>query len=264
MKRLLLLLPVAVLLAACGDDAEPVVAAQPDPDQRYRVASATVLESTEHGPQLCLGGVAESYPPQCGGLDLVGWDWADVPQAETASGTTWAAVSVIGTYDGEVFTVAEVGAPEPFTGDDHDFAPICDDFDADATESVFDADLSGIDGIAGVWVSDPSGDDWDGPFVVNVIATPGNGDSVRAAVAERWTGALCVEERDQPTEADLAAIQAQLTEDGVPFEVSSSGTDVLRGVVYADVVLADAAAIDYAAERWGDAVELRGLLVPVP
>ena len=28
-------------------------------------------------PELCLGPIAESYPPQCGGPALVGWDWAD-------------------------------------------------------------------------------------------------------------------------------------------------------------------------------------------
>jgi hypothetical protein len=28
-------------------------------------------------PEVCLGPVAESYPPQCNGPELVGWEWGD-------------------------------------------------------------------------------------------------------------------------------------------------------------------------------------------
>lgn len=37
---------------------------------RFRIAT-TVLENEQHGPQLCVG-VAQSLPPQCGGLDISG------------------------------------------------------------------------------------------------------------------------------------------------------------------------------------------------
>ena len=260
MRRALLLGALLLVAGACGDEETPVTTT-PDPDQRYRIASVTVLESPEHGPQLCLGGVAESYPPQCGGIDVTNWAW-DTATAESANGTTWVTVSLTGTYDGEAFTVDGVGEPEPFEGDDHDFSPICDDFDPDAGRASLDVDLSDIDGLAAVWVSDPNGDDWDGPFVVNVIATPGRGDDVRDAVAERWDGALCVEERDQPTEAELQRITEELQGD-VPFEVVASSGDVLRGVVVADVVVADDAARAYAEDRWGDTVVLRPVLVPI-
>lgn len=57
--------------------------------------------------QLCLGAVAESYPPQCSGIPLSNWTWEGVDGAENAGGTTWGAYAVQGTYDGEEFTVTE-------------------------------------------------------------------------------------------------------------------------------------------------------------
>jgi hypothetical protein len=73
-------------------------------------AVATVLEK-DGTPMLCLGAIAESYPPQCGGPTVVGWDWAAVEGEETASGVTWGAYAVWGDWDGETFTVTR--EPEP-------------------------------------------------------------------------------------------------------------------------------------------------------
>ena len=57
------------------------------------------------GPVLCLGAVAESAPPQCTGVPLSGWDWADHPEQEQTGGTRWGTFGVTGTFDGEVFAV---------------------------------------------------------------------------------------------------------------------------------------------------------------
>lgn len=67
--RIVALALTLVLLAACGGEDEVVTSDGPHPSQtpvspaaggqRY-TATATVLESPGHGPQLCLGGVAES------------------------------------------------------------------------------------------------------------------------------------------------------------------------------------------------------------
>lgn len=80
---------------------------------RYRVL-ATVLESPEHGPQLCYA-VATSLPPQCGGPDIVGWDW-DGLEYESASGTRWGEYLVTGKWDAaaETFTLTE----PPLNGDE--------------------------------------------------------------------------------------------------------------------------------------------------
>ncbi|PXA72774.1 hypothetical protein CTB96_01325 [Cryobacterium arcticum] len=77
------------------------------------LAQATVLQNDGEAPQLCLGGVAESYPPLCGGPPIVGWDWAAVEQSETASGVTWGSYAITGTWDASEFTVT--GTPVPLS-----------------------------------------------------------------------------------------------------------------------------------------------------
>lgn len=63
-----------------------------------------MLQKDGEEPQLCLGAIAESYPPQCGGPEIAGWDWDTVDGEESASGVTWGAYAVTGTWDGTVFT----------------------------------------------------------------------------------------------------------------------------------------------------------------
>ncbi|MHA7154026.1 hypothetical protein [Arthrobacter sp. TMN-50] len=75
------------------------------------LAQGTVLQQGDSLPQLCLGGVAESYPPQCSGPDLLNWDWGRVNQEETASGVTWGAYAMQGTWDGTAFTWTGVATP---------------------------------------------------------------------------------------------------------------------------------------------------------
>lgn len=265
MKQIVLGLVVLLLtlaLAACGDEEPTTVAGEPS-DQRY-TASATVLESPDHGPQLCLGGVQESYPPQCGGPDIVGWDWAEVDTKESASGTTWATVSVVGTWDGERLTLTQPpGPPVPTEGEERDFSPACDDFGPSGEAAWSGEGVEGLEDVVTIWVSDPAGD-WDGPFVVNVVVRPGSKERVETAIREHWDGALCVVERDQPTSAELAAIQEEITASrNRPFEVLTVSADELRGVVVVGVVVVDDAARAWAEERFGDLVELDGALRPV-
>lgn len=75
-----LMLVFFALLVGCGSDPEGQrlvgdgSSSTPDGPagtQRYGF-SGTVLVSAEHGPELCLGGVNESLPPQCRGLPVVG------------------------------------------------------------------------------------------------------------------------------------------------------------------------------------------------
>lgn len=96
--------------AADGADAPdvnaPVGAVAPAPPAGEVVAQGTVLEA-EDGPQLCLGAIALSLPPQCSGIPLAGWSWDEVEGDESSSGVTWGSYAVTGTFDGETFTVTQ-------------------------------------------------------------------------------------------------------------------------------------------------------------
>jgi len=94
------LLILAVLSAGCGGATTappftdcsstplPLPPGDPPADADWLVGVGTVLDDGD-GPELCLGGVAESLPPQCGGPKVVGWDWADVEAQGSLAGTTW-------------------------------------------------------------------------------------------------------------------------------------------------------------------------------
>ena len=117
--RILRSLPVlfaSLLLAACGGGSDNVVAdggggSTPMPTDIPAAAGtvstrdlATVMDTGR--PELCLGPVAESYPPQCSGPRLIGWDWADHQGIFEKQGSTrWGSFAVTGTFDGVEFTV---------------------------------------------------------------------------------------------------------------------------------------------------------------
>ncbi len=56
--------------------------------------------------ELCLGPVAESYPPQCSGIPIANWSWDGVEGSESSGDVTWGAYAVQGTYDGDQYTVS--------------------------------------------------------------------------------------------------------------------------------------------------------------
>jgi hypothetical protein len=68
---------------------------------------ATVMDTGS--PELCLGPVAESYPPQCGGPALTGWHWADHEGTYDEQGDVrWGTYLVTGTWDGTSMTATDV------------------------------------------------------------------------------------------------------------------------------------------------------------
>jgi hypothetical protein len=120
-RGLLRLACVAVGLLAvtgCAGSAAPGTSPATAPGEFPRpaaagevLAQATVLQKDGEEPQLCLGAVADSYPPQCGGPPILGWDWAAVEQAESASGVTWGTYAITGTWDATAFTVTQPPVP---------------------------------------------------------------------------------------------------------------------------------------------------------
>ncbi|MBE1875335.1 hypothetical protein [Myceligenerans pegani] len=88
------------------DTAPPAIPAAPGPV----TVVTTVLQKGDGPPELCLGGVAESLPPQCGGPEVAGWDW-DAVESDSAQDTTWGEYEVEGTWDGETFHLTSAAAP---------------------------------------------------------------------------------------------------------------------------------------------------------
>ncbi|HSO63632.1 MAG TPA: hypothetical protein VLQ78_00910 [Ornithinibacter sp.] len=112
-------LAIAVLLSACGAASSgpgstdptmaPPVVTVPAADGPV-TGVGTVIEKPGRPPELCLGPVAESWPPQCEGTPLSGWDWAQhPPEQQTEPGgplTRWGTYAVTGTFDGVTLTVS--------------------------------------------------------------------------------------------------------------------------------------------------------------
>ena len=113
--RLLAVTPLLLSLAACGGadavarDGSPGAGGPSDPDGPPALALpadvrtadlATVMDTGRGRPQVCLGPIAESYPPQCGGPVLLGWRWEEHPEHDRQGRVRWGSFLVSGPWDG--------------------------------------------------------------------------------------------------------------------------------------------------------------------
>lgn len=78
----------------------------PGPPEGDVVGQGTVMD-VGGTPELCVGPVMESYPPQCSGIPLKGWSWDGVDGSESEGDVRWGTYAVQGTYDGETLTVTQ-------------------------------------------------------------------------------------------------------------------------------------------------------------
>jgi hypothetical protein len=245
-------------------------------DGRYR-GVGLVLEAPGAGPQLCLGGALESYPPRCSGPVVVGWSWEEVPEGsyESASDVRWGSYAVIGRYDGQQLSMTEPAAvpgPHDLPGwTEPDFASPCptpqDGWvppDPDrATDKAFQQALAlaeAADGYGGAWI-DQQGSASNDPtrFVLNVTTT-GDVSVLEDRLREVWGGSLCVSAAPRTT-AQLDRIQAEVSS---AEGFLGSGRDDVRGVVHLDVLLATRAQQAELDQSYGaGAVVLRGALEPL-
>jgi len=123
MRIVLALAATLLVLAGCGSNSDgDTTATDPSgssgipsaipaaPGKVWTYNIATVMDTGS--PELCLGPVAESYPPQCSGPPISGWDWADHKGTyDEQQGTRWGSYAVGGTWDGTTFTYSDaVGA----------------------------------------------------------------------------------------------------------------------------------------------------------
>ena len=279
---------LALALAGCADPA-------PDPGPPTASGSgsgsssdglvegdAFVLEDRSHGPELCLGGVATSLPPQCGGVPIRGWDWEAVEGEEARSGTTWGEYHVAGSYDGDSFAVSEVSAPGAPAPDDREIGTPCPVSDGGGTAP--DVSMAGEDDLlaagraaeaeadsGGFWidyVEEPVDDETPvspGGIILNASFT-GDVERHTAELRELWGGPLCVSQVAN-TQRDLERIQREIGDgalESLGLETTWSATYVFDNVVEIGVVVAtdeDRAAVD---ALYGEGtVELVPALTPV-
>jgi hypothetical protein len=254
----------------------------PDEIATYE-ANAFVLDDGS-GPVLCVGGVMESFPPQCDGIPLIGWDWDGVEGEEAAQGARWGSFTVTGTYDGAIFTVVDAGPPQPSP----DRGPIgtpCPEPDGGWASPEASPDLSVATeddmlvamhaaeeepDFSGFWidyVEEPVGEEIvePGGIIANVAFT-GDLDHHVAQIREAWGGPLCVVEFER-TYHELRRIQdgfAADIGDELGLQTTWSSGDVTRNRVEIGVVVATDESRRAVDERYGEgAVLLVPALTPV-
>lgn len=94
-----------------GPAVQAQLAALPTPAPDSPVLAVTTVLERDGGALLCVGAVAESAPPQCEGLELLGWDWAAFEHEQTG-GVRWAqGVAIQGAYDPEAGMFTQTGEP---------------------------------------------------------------------------------------------------------------------------------------------------------
>jgi hypothetical protein len=230
--------------------------------------SGTVLQARDDSvPALCLGGIADSLPPQCDGIPIEGWDWDGVQGERTASGTTWGSYEVVGTYDGATFALIEVLGPPMADGDGGvDFTAPCgepeggwvahdpsragrDDFTlaAHAAESESDSTAVWID-----YLEAPVGEQA-GAFI-GVFGFTGDLERHEAELRELWGGPICVFQQATPFN-ELSRIQRDLGDGGaeaVGLEQTYSDINVLTNVVEIGAIVTSQEIEEALADRYGD------------
>lgn len=236
-------------------------------------ANTTVLESDEHGPMLCLGGIMESYPPQCGDVPIDGWDWDEVSGEESASGTTWGSYHVVGTYEEGRFGLVEAGRfRNERSGNGYDFSPACSDrlvTDPSKTSSEhFENAVTYANGqrdVSAVWVSYL--DKRDAPEerdeeLLNVGFT-GNLAAHEAELRQRWGGPLCVV-RYEYSRRELAAIRREAENmRGIRNQMLWSDMNEVDSYIQIGLIVLTDDLEAKVRRRYGDLVRLSGALQPV-
>ena len=241
-------------------DASSGAVPQPVPDGEVSTSGLVTVIDAGDGPELCLGPVAESYPPQCGGPALADFDWGDVG-SEEASGVRWGSYALTGTFDGSTFTVTDaipaalydtMAAPE-----EEPLAAACDDptttDTAKATPEDLDATLaaaSALPAYASAWLT---GD------TINVAVTE-DPEGAEAELRTTWGGMLCVTTVER-TDADLNEVNQEL-QAALGDQLLTSGS-TSPDSLDAHVVYDDGSIQEWADATYGDGlVRVTSALVP--
>lgn len=271
----------AVALAACSTEGEmravdpagsgevpgsetlspdPIVPPTPVPEGKVRTTGLVTVLDPGTGPELCLGAVAESYPPQCGGPAVADFDFGEIG-AEKASGVTWGSYALTGTFDGTTFTVTDaipaalydaVAQPE-----DQPLGAACETPATTDTSMTTPEDMdstlaaaSALPGYATTWLTGST---------INVAVTE-DAAGAEATLRRTWGGELCVTTVEK-TDADLNSINQELQ--------AALGTSLLTSGSFApdsldaQVVFDDGSIQDWADTTYGEGlVRVSSALVP--
>lgn len=154
-----LALALTLVLGACADDADRTTTiADPPPrpssvpaadGEVVTVRPALVIDDGE-GTEICLGPVAESYPPQCSGPELRDWDWsAHEGDYDEAAGQRFGTFLVRGTWDGTAMTATAIAPGAGATPGEDGPAPATADGPARTEEQLVGIaeDLLAIEGL---------------------------------------------------------------------------------------------------------------------
>lgn len=278
MKRTLALAAL-LLVAACGsetttgsegpasspsDQDRPPMPTSVNPPKTPVTGIGTVMDTGR--PELCLGPVAESYPPQCSGIPLQDWDWArQRGQFEHQGDIRWGGFVVTGTYDGKTMLVTKVVSSELYEvpadpgAEEDPFATPCPEPDAGwgivdgakADETAMQAAFTRaaeLDGYGGAWMDqhrDPQQSGDPAKTIVNVTVT-GDTEAAETELRKVWGGALCVS-KAKHTEAELTRIQEELMDLPGAFSAASQ-----RDQVTVDVLWDDGTLQAWADDAYGD------------
>ncbi len=262
--------PSAGPISSAADPPTSAPTEVPSPDGEV-VGVGTVMDTGR--PELCLGAVAESLPPQCAGIPIDGWSWEDLGSTYEQSGDVrWGSYAVTGTYDGSTLTVTR----EPISSALYDVAapeadPLVTRCDEPASGwKVVDPQRAGFEdqdavlaaayqlpGYAGAFLDDtrleqPQGGALIRPdgsrVIVNVLVTK-DVEGAERTLRGVWGGALCVSLAER-TEQELIGIQDGLAD--LPGLLSSGA---LLDQVVADVIWDDGTL-----QAWADTTYGAGLV----
>lgn len=268
---------VILLLGACsGTPPERTVStptgmpkASPALEGEVLAPRVTVLDDG-HGPELCLGAIAESYPPQCGGPAIRNWSWGD-HKHQRAAGVRWGFFTLVGTWDGAVFTYRRNGKPPKEREPELEFASPCKPpsggWRAADPSRTGPSDLEGAlqavskhPHLGGVWVDTrkeriPGSAE---PSIINAKVTRGAAEA-RHMIRAHWGGALCVS-KARHTEKELRKVQSAVEAVG---GFLGAGTDIINETVDLQVIFDDGSIQSWADATYGDGlVHVQSRLVP--
>ena len=242
-------------------DASSGEAPRPVPDGEVRTSGLVMVIDDGDGPEMCLGAVAESYPPQCGGPALSDFDWGDVG-SEEAAGVRWGSYALTGTFDGSTFTVTDAipaalydTLAEP---EQEPLAAACDDptttDTAKATPEDLDATLAAASALptyASAWLTGNT---------INVAVTE-DAEGAEAELRTTWGGMLCVTTVER-TDADLNEVNQEL-QAALGEQLLTSGS-TSPDSLDAQVVFDDGSIQEWVDATYGDGlVRISSALVPV-